>query len=211
MRPRRKQAGSRDSQSRSRLLQEAARLIVEQGLQQEPRRALHKAMQRLGIVDPGALPQTDELERAVLDYQRLFGGAGQPAALLARRRAALDAMGFLSRYQPRLIGSVLDGTAGPHSTVQLQLFADDPDSVGHFLDEHRIPHRHAQQRLRLQPELELDCPGYRFVADGIDFELTVLPLDGLRQAPLERSGERPLARASEAALRQLLEQDDPSP
>jgi hypothetical protein len=211
MRRRSKPAARPTDRDRVQLLQEAARLVVEQGLQQAPQRALHKAMQRLGIVDPGAMPRAAELERAVHDYQRLFAAADQPAALLARRRAALAAMAFLSRYQPRLVGSVLDGSAGPHSPVQLQLFADDPDSVGHFLDEHGIPHRPASQRLRLQHDRELDFPGYRFVADDIDVELTVLPLDGLRQAPLERHGDRPQARASEAALRRLLEEQDRAP
>ena len=43
-----------------------------------------------------------------------------------------------------------------------------------------------------------------FSADGLNFDLTVLPHDALRQAPLSAVDERPMKRASLSALQQLL-------
>jgi hypothetical protein len=47
-------------------------------------------------------------------------------------------------------------------------------------------------------------PVYVFNADGIPFDLTVLPRDALRQPTLDRTGDRPMQRASLSALRELM-------
>jgi hypothetical protein len=200
---REKKSNERTEQVRTRLVHETARLIVEQA-QPDHRRAARKAMQRLGINDEALLPQASELERAVRDYRHLFGDASQDRALGVRREAALEAMEFLSAFEPRLVGAVLDGSADQHSPVQLHLFCDDPDAVTRFLLEQRIPHRTDAQRLRLRAGEAALFPLHRFIADGIDFELTVLPRDALREAPLERGGERRMQRASTAAVRVLV-------
>jgi len=43
-----------------------------------------------------------------------------------------------------------------------------------------------------------------FSAEEIAFDITVLPLDVLRQAPLSSTDEKPMRRASATQLRQLL-------
>jgi hypothetical protein len=58
--------------------------------------------------------------------------------------------------------------------------------------------------LRLDTERSADFPVLRMNQSGIDFDLTVLPRDAIRQAPLDRSGERPLQRAALAAVENLL-------
>ena len=47
-----------------------------------------------------------------------------------------------------------------------------------------------------------------FSAEDITFDLTVLPLDVLRQAPLSSTDEKPMRRASAAQLRQLLADEE---
>jgi hypothetical protein len=203
----RKPQGSRDAQQRALLAQESARIMVEQGVG-DIRLALRKAAARHGVHDPAALPRADEIEEALREHQRLFGHSDRDDALHARRLAAAEAMRFLQGFQPRLVGAVLEGTADRHSPVQLHLFSDDPDAVIRFLHEHDIPHRTGARNLHPQHGRSETVPLHAFAADGIDFELLVLPLDGLRQAPLGPGGERRQARASLAALQRLLQAGD---
>lgn len=188
---------------RALIAQEAARLMQESGLR-DYGAAKRKAAGRLGFRADAGLPDNTEVERALRERLALFGGDAQAQRLRSLREAAVEAMTFLARFQPRLVGAVLDGTADEHSPVCLHLFADGPDEVGHFLDEHRIPFDRSDRRLRLDPRRDALVPAYTFLAGEARFDLTVLPLDGLRQAPLDRSGERPMARASLAQARELL-------
>jgi hypothetical protein len=203
-----KAQGGREAQQRALLAQESARIMAAEGTG-DYRLALRKAAIRLGVNDQAALPGADEIQQALHEHQRLFGGGVADDALLARRRAAGEAMQFLDRFQPRLVGAVLDGTADRHSPVQLHLFSDDPDAVTRFLHEHDIPHRTGARRLQVERGRSDTVPLHAFVADGIDFEMLVLPLDGLRQAPLEPGGERRQPRASLAVLQRMLQSARP--
>ncbi|HET7843988.1 MAG TPA: hypothetical protein VFL14_07545, partial [Xanthomonadales bacterium] len=136
--------------------------------------------------------------------QRLFQGDSQPRVLRERREAAVEGMKFFARFEPRLVGAVLEGTADEHSAVCLHLFSDDPHAVQWFLDEQRIPYDESSRKLRIERERWEEFPAYLFSADGVPFDLTVLPRDALRQAPVDRVDERPMARASLSAVEALL-------
>jgi hypothetical protein len=200
---------AQDRVQRNRVLiaQEAARLMSEHGIR-DFHHAKLKAAQRLGIGDTQALPRNSEIEQALRTHQRIFHGDRQPQALRVRREAACEAMRFMARFRPRLVGAVLDGTADAHSAVCLHLFSDDPEAVPVFLHEQRIPFQTQTRRLRLTRDISADYPVFLFSADGLPFDLTVLPLDGLRQAPLDRIDERPMQRAALAAVEALLVTDD---
>jgi hypothetical protein len=182
---------------------EAARLMAEDGVR-DFHQAKLKAAQRLGEVDASALPRNSEIEDALREHQRLFQSESQPLMLRTRREAAARAMSFFARFDPRLVGSVLDGTADEHSAVCLHLFDDDPEAVPRFLDEHGVPFEQRSRQLRLDRERSADVPVLVFSAEGLPFDLTVLPRDGLRQAPLDRIADRPMRRASLAAVQELL-------
>ncbi len=194
---------TRTHERRQRLAIEAARLIAEGGIR-DFHLAKRKAAHRLGIFDDASLPRNREIQQALRDYQRLFHGASQACQLQRRREAAARAMAFFARFQPRLVGAVLDGTADAHSAVCLHLYVDDPEQVALLLAEHAIPAEVSSRRLRLDRERSLDAPVWLFSADDLPFDLTVLPRAALRQAPLDRIDERPMPRASLAALEELL-------
>lgn len=198
---------TRTRERRQRLAIEAARLISEHGIR-DYHQAKRKAAQRLGIHDDASLPRNSEIEQALRDYQRLFFGDSQPRLLRARREAAARAMVFFQHFQPRLIGSVLEGTADAHSAVCLQLHTDEPESVPRFLADHGIPAEPGNRQLRIDRERVADVPVWLFSAEELPFDLTVLPHDALRQAPLDRIGERPMRRASLAALQALLAEQE---
>jgi hypothetical protein len=200
----RKAQGARDAQQRAALAEESARLMSEHGIR-DYRQAVRKAAARLGINDQAMLPAAEEVDQALRERQRLFSGGEQIDALLERRRVAVDAMRFLAEFSPRLVGAVLDGTADRHSPVELHLFSDDPDAVIRFLHEHGIPHTVGSRALQIEAGRSERVPLHAFAADGIEVELLVLGGDRLRQPPLEPGGERRQARASLAALQQMLQ------
>ena len=206
----REHTATQTRERRQRLAHEAARLMAEGGIQ-DFHQAKRKAAIRLGIHDDASLPRNAEIEQALREHQRLFAGSAQSDALRQRREAAVHALEFLQAFAPRLAGPVLEGTADAHSPVQLHLHEDDPDAVQRFLDEHGIPAEARSRRLRWDRERVLDAPLWVFSADGVVFELLVLPCHALRQAPLSAVDEKPMRRASLARLRELLQDTAPAP
>jgi hypothetical protein len=198
---------TRTRERRHRLAHEAARLMAEGGIR-DYHQAKLKAADRLGIHDDASLPRNREIEDALREYQRLFAGEGHAAGVRARREAALRALEFFAPFDPRLVGSVLDGTADANAPVALHLHADDPDAVPRFLDESGIPAESRERRLRLDPERLLDAPVWLFSAEDFTFDLTVLPPAVLRQAPLSGVDEKPMRRASASQLRAILADDE---
>lgn len=201
-------AQDRQQRNRLRVAQEAARLMSEHGIR-DFHHAKLKAAERLGIHDAQALPRNQEIEDALRERQRLFDADSQPQQLQARREAAVEAMRFLGRFEPRLVGAVLEGTADAHSAVCLHVFSDDPEAVSLYLHEHGVPAELQTRRLRVSREEQADYPVLLFAADGLPFDLTVMPRDALRQAPLDRIDERPMRRASLSAVQELIG-DDPA-
>jgi hypothetical protein len=200
---------AQDRTQRNRVLvaQEAARLMSEHGIR-DFHHAKLKAAERLGIVDTQALPRNNEIEDALREHQRIFHGDTQPQALRARREAAVEAMRFLRSFDSRLVGAVLEGTADEHSAVCLHVYSDDPEAPGLFLQEQGIPLETQTRRLRWSNSNQSEHTVLLFGADGIPFDITVLPLDALRQAPLDRVDERPMRRATRAMVQELLAEED---
>jgi len=198
---------TRTRERRQHVAIEAARLMSEHGIR-DYQQAKRKAAQRLGIHDDPSLPRNSEIEQALRDYQRLFKANSQPQLLRARREAAVRAMVFFQRFEPRLVGSVLEGTADAHSAVCLQLHTDDPHSVPQFLTEHGIPAESGGRQIRIDRERITDVPVWLFTAEDLPFDLTVLPHDALRQAPLDRGGMRAMRRASLSTLQTLIAEQE---
>src|SRR5260221_2967487 len=93
---------------RSRVVHEAARIICEDGLS-DYRLAKQKAVERLGLGLGTPLPSNADIQTAVLQYQRIFGGRAYADRLTKLRRTAVQAMKLLAEFQPRLVGAVATG------------------------------------------------------------------------------------------------------
>ena len=192
---------------RQAVAEEAARIMREQGID-DFLLAKRKAADRLGVTDASILPRNTEIEAALVAHQRLFASDRHEADLATVRRSALEAMRLMADFQPRLVGPVLEGTADAHSAVALHLHSDDPDAVPRWLDEHGIPAQSRSRHLRLDREREGDFPIWLFSAENLSFDVTVLPADVVRQAPLSGIDGKPMRRASAAQLRALLAEDE---
>lgn len=194
-------AGAR--QRRLRVAAEAARLLAELG--GDPALARRKAADRLGFRDPGSLPTGDEIREALEAHRRLFASGTGQRLLRRQREAALAAMEFFGEFSPRLAGAVLDGSADARSAIELHLHAEDPDAVARRLIEHGIPALQRPRRLRLERGPAREFTAWHFEADGLPFELVVLPRQAERQGPLDPLDDAPMARANRVALVRLLE------
>jgi len=194
---------TRDRQMRQRIAQEAARIIVSEGVR-DYLAAKRKAAERLGAPDTQNLPRNIEVEAELAAYQQLFQKQDQPRRLRQLRVAALDAMRFFEGFDPRLTGSVLSGTAGEHSDINLHLFADSAEEVYLFLLEASVPYEQSQRRLRVERDEYATYPSVRFLAGDIPIEAMIFPLNGLRQAPRSPLDGKPMSRANLRRVEELL-------
>lgn len=190
------------NQVRERIAKEAARLMCEAGVR-DYQLAKRKALQRLHIPNQRNLPSNEEIESAVSEYQRLFRADSQPQRLAELRRTAVRAMRFLERFQPRLVGEVLSGTADEHSDVCLHLFAETAEEVGLFLLEKGVPHELGERTMRLANDDTKRLPTCRFMADDVPVELVVFAERTRRRVPLSPVDGRPMQRAALQAVEAL--------
>ncbi|HEY8539789.1 MAG TPA: hypothetical protein VIL28_13050 [Steroidobacteraceae bacterium] len=198
-----KRTNSRADNLRRALAQEAARIMSEQGID-DYGLAKRKAAERFGATDLAVLPKNTEIEAARADHQRLFHADTHSSTLEELRKTALRAMRLLERFQPRLVGPVLSGTASAHSEVSLHVFADSPEAVALHLMDNGIPHRIVERRLRYEPDRLVAYPVVRFVAGHREIEAVVFPVNGIRQAPASPVDGRPMRRASIDELEAML-------
>jgi hypothetical protein len=202
-----KAAESRRNRSTSvELVEEAARLICEEGYA-DYRLAKHKAAERLGLSRRAALPDNVRIEAAVIERQNLFGGAQFRARLLEMRRTALRAMRLLDAFDPRLSGSSVSGAIGEGHRVQLHLVADQPESVEMLLHDRHIPFEQDERRYRLADGRDANVPLLRFQADRVGVDLAVFDAGSLRHPPLSQIDGKPARRLTPEQLRALLGSD----
>lgn len=112
----------------------AARMIAEDGADYASAKR-KAAKQLLGNqkLKGDVMPDNAQIEQEVREYNELFFGDTQPQRLLHLRQLALALMEELERFNPYLVGAVLNGTAGNHSDIHLHLFADNTKDVAIYL------------------------------------------------------------------------------
>jgi predicted component of type VI protein secretion system len=180
---------------RQRIAADAARIMAQEGVN-DFQTAKRKAALRLGLPETRHLPGNEEIEAALQEYLRLFHAGGLSQRLPRFRALAVEAMRFLSRFEPRLVGPILSGTVTASSAIELHLTADTPEEVGFWLQEHGIPYQQGDRRLRFGGDRHETFPAYRFTADGVAVELCVFPREAARETPLSPVDGKPMKRAS---------------
>lgn len=189
-----KRAPTRSDHLRSAVAQEAARLMAEHGIQ-DFHLAKRKAAERYGVVEGAFLPKNTEIEAALVSYQRLFGGEQHAASLREQRRVAVEAMRLLEKFEPRLVGAVLTGSATEHADIQLHVFSDSAEAVYTHLMDRRFEYEVFERKARMSAERTVSVPSVRFEMEGVMVEAFVFRKDGIRQAPISPVDGRPMRRA----------------
>lgn len=174
----------------------AARLMAEEGIG-DYAVAKRKAASMLHLPTGVRLPENSEIESELRAYLRLFQKDEQPKVLADLRRIACDFMAIMHQFTPYLSGAVLDGTAGPESEIDIQLFTDSAKDIEIFLLNRRIDYRHETPRSeRAEAVLSLD-------QEGVTLNLIIYPSHDERVVFRTREGKvRP--RANIDAVRRLL-------
>ena len=195
---------SESERERQVVAQEAARIIVNHGIR-DYRLAKQKAADRLGMNNRGSLPGNSEIEAAVAEHLQIFGGESHADHLRLMRVAALSAMELLSAHSPRLVGPVLIGTADENSAVNLHVFADSAETIVMELAEMGVNYKPYERRLKSRRgQIEL-YSGFEFHHSNTAIQVTVFPVDGIRQAPMSPIDGKPMKRVDTNAVQELLE------
>lgn len=190
-------------QARAEVASEAARIIATEG-QHNYHAAKKKAAERIGVSERLALPSNLEVKEALHSYQTLYGGVQHQDNLERLRQTAIQAMQLLEDVNPRLVGTVLDGTADEHSRIALHVFCDSTETmILHFL-ENGIPFRQEQRQIRWHDGNHRTVPLLIFELENATVELGIFDLIDLRQAPPSPIDGKPQKRATLSDVECLL-------
>lgn len=179
---------------------EAARLLAEDG-GLDYGFAKRKAARQLGAADSRNLPDNREIEEALRSYQALYQNQEQRDLLAFLREIAIEYMEKFADFDPHLTGSVLNGTAGRHSDINLQFFTDHEKELEFFLMNEKNSYKRSEIRLDGQ-----FYPHYSLQDPRATIEITVYPSNELRQMP-RLQGDGTLRRIRLSQARNLLQPD----
>jgi hypothetical protein len=182
----------------------AARMIAEDGADYSS--AKRKAARQIlgnGKVSGNILPDNAQIEEEVRIYQEIFFGDSQPARLLHLRRLALRMMRELTQFNPYLTGAALNGTAGDHSDIYLQLFAESPKEVQIYLLNKNIQFEVSETSHFKSGYEPVETVSFIWEKEG--FHLILYELDDLRGAVKAGSSRGP-ERANLDAVRLLIDE-----
>ncbi len=159
---------------REQLAHQTAKLMADGGITDHAL-AKRKAARQLGASDTQHLPSNQEVDEALHSYRALFQHDSHPAILYQLRTEALAAMHLLEPFHPYLVGSVLNGTAGEHSDINLMLFSDDAKAVLLFLLKQKLEFEDGEWKTRIGGHEE-NVPSYTLTGEsGTQMHIIVLP------------------------------------
>ena len=207
-RPNRRNRGTNRIEVNNRRLicAEAARIMTEESVR-DFHTAKRKAATRLNLPETKNLPTNLEVETALKEYMTLFHSGTLSKTLRHLREIAAEAMRFLNKFDPRLVGPVLSGTVTPTSEVHLHVSADTPEEVAFALEGANIPYDSSNRKLRYGGDRNESFPAYRFIADTATIEVCVFSHNTVRETPLSPVDGKTMRRASLREVEGLLDEN----
>ena len=202
--PRHREAGNHEpgrDLMREQLAHHAARLMAENGITDHAF-AKRKAARQLGAPDTQHLPSNQEIDQALRSFRALFQHEHHPVILKQLREQALAAMRLLEPFHPYLTGSVLDGSAGEQSDINLTVYSDDVKAVMMFLLRHKVEFESGEWRTHLMGRIQT-LPSFTLLSEtNVPVHIAVLPENA------RHSGSRkPESHADTGAVEKLLQLD----
>ncbi len=185
---------------REQLAHQAAKLMAEDGITDHAF-AKRKAARQLGAADTQHLPSNQEVDDALHSYRALYQQGSHPGILRQLREEALHTMRLMAEFHPYLTGSVLSGTAGEQSDINLMLFSDDAKAVLLFLLKHNLEFEDGEWIVRIGGHEET-VPSYTLTGEsGTQTHIIALPENA------RHSGSRhPETHADIAAVANIIEE-----
>jgi HD domain-containing protein len=196
------------SKLRRQIAWEAARMMYSRE-EAEYYRAKQKAAHRIcqGWVKPADLPSNAEIRDEIQAFARLHEGSERTAHLRDMRLEALRVMRLLSRFRPRLIGSVMTGHVRAGSDIDLHLFANSIDAIRDMLDAQGMIYDVERKRVRKHDEERVFT--HIHVQDRFPIEITVYPGDKAHYIFKSSITGKAIERASISELETLLSREYP--
>jgi hypothetical protein len=184
----------------------AARMIAEDGADYATAKR-KAAKQLLGNtkVRGEYMPDNAQIEDEVRAYNELFFGDTQPARLLYLRKLAVRLMSDLQAFSPYLTGAVLNGTAGEHSDIYLQLFPESAKDVEIFLINKNMDFEVSETAHFKGRGEPVETVSFMWHNEGV--HLALYETDDLRGA-LKLPSDGKMARAGIEAVRQLIAESE---
>ena len=186
----------------------AARMIAEDGTDYATaKRKAAKLILGNSKTHGDVMPDNAQVEAEVREYQALFMGDEQPARLKALRLLAVELMQTFERFHPRLVGAVVNGTAGEHTDIHIQLFPESSKDVAVFLLNADVDYvvgetAHTKQRGEF-------VETYSFMWKNEGVHLTIYEPDDVRSASKTGNGHTQ-EYLNLRMLKALLSEDDPT-
>ncbi|NKF21154.1 hypothetical protein [Solimonas marina] len=176
------------------IAEEAARIVCSESLI-DYHAAKLKALHRLGLPSRHtSLPDNGQVDAAVIDYLRLFGGAAYTQRLARMRQLAPRLMRSLAAFEPRLTGGAVSGAVTVAHHLQLHVFAEQSELLDMFLLDRGIDFDIDERRYKYPGGREEQVPLLRFSTDGVGVDLAVFMTDDLRRTPISPMTGLPYAR-----------------
>jgi hypothetical protein len=172
--------------------------------------AKRKAAKQLGVeyrFRPADLPSNAEIRDQIQAMARMHEGPKRLDRLRDMRVEALRLMRKLTRFRPRLIGSVWTGHVRNGSDIDIHIFCDSQSIVTDCLDEHSLIYDVQHKRIvkfgeeRLFTHIHID--------DRFPYELTLYPEDKAHYVFKSSITGKAIERASIAELEVALKAEYP--
>ncbi len=172
--------------------------------------AKRKAAKQLGVeyrFRPADLPTNAEIRDQIQSMARTHEGPKRLERLRDMRIEALRLMRKLTRFRPRLIGSVWTGHVRNGSDIDIHIFTDSPSLVTDCLDEHSLMHEVQFKRIVKHGEERVYT--HIHVEDRFPYELTLYPEDKAHYVFKSSITGKAIERASIAELETALKSEYP--
>lgn len=185
----------------------AARMIAEDGTDYgTAKRKAAKLVLGDQKVRGDILPDNAQIEAEVREYQMLFFGDEHAQRLLHMRQLALELMEYLADFTPYLTGAVVNGTAGEHSDIHLQLFAESSKDVAVFLLNQDVNYEVSEAQHLVHPNRSVEVLSFFWKGEAV--HLYLYEFDDQRHTGVKHtgkaSGQKRGERADTAAVRLLV-------
>ena len=167
--------------------------------------AKSKAAAALGYASANSLPTNILVQKALVDNLRLLEGQEWIDRINAMRVAAVQAMQFLSEFEPHLVGSVLYGTATSNSAICLHVYSDDLESVIWRLNDAGIKHHLSEVTLSVQHNRMISFPCLEVAMSEFDFDVIVCAQSYRFNPPNSPLDGKPYQRADQVRVQELID------
>ena len=183
------------------LVQEAARLMFEEGVSQYLD-AKKKAAKRILGRQIKNLPSNGEISDELYRLATFHQGDARNDTLFEMRLLAMEVMEQLSEFSPGLIGSVSTGRIRKGSDIDLHLFTDSLETVQNRIEELRWEYEIKQ--VWIQKNGQNTEYNHIYVDLNYPVELSVYPLNDIRIRSRSSTDGKPIERLKVARVRELI-------